>query len=319
MNKDRKWSLFAIRPGAYVLVLAVLVSGAYLFKLRTTGIFACPAGGYGPDAYLAYCHATGYGDYDHGAFWFDLEPKARHDAVDAEVLFVGSSRMQFALSTRATTNWFDSAGISFYLLGFSHTENIVFAAPLLEKIRPRARVYVINVDGFFVNRQSPPVAEIRRGGDIRDRYEAKQRWQYLHRPICAKASALCGNQLAFFRSRERGTWLLAGTHTLRATGVANGPARASEEWEGYATLAHEFVSKLAVERECIILTIAPSQATKRAEAEAISNALRLELLAPELEGLRTFDGSHLEPRSAERWATAFFDLAGPRIRQCLEA
>ena len=108
--------------------------------------------------------------------------------------------MQFALSTEATSNWFTSAGISYYLLGFSHTENVLFAAPLLQKLKPRARVYVINVDGFFEQRESPPAAEIFGGGDVLSRYREKQRWQYFHRRLCGLVPAICGDQLAFFHS-----------------------------------------------------------------------------------------------------------------------
>lgn len=53
---------------------------AYGLKLRTDDIFACPAAGYSTDAYLAYCHSETYGDYDHRAMWFGLEPELLHFA-----------------------------------------------------------------------------------------------------------------------------------------------------------------------------------------------------------------------------------------------
>ena len=57
---------------------------------------------------------------------------------------------------------------------------------------------------------------------------------------------------------------------------------------------------------------------EKAEAKAIATALGLDLVAPNLEDLQTFDTSHLDRESAERWANAFFLAAGPRIRQCLD-
>ena len=101
--------LLAHKPALYILMLLCTVLGAITYKLRTDTIFGCPADGYEPDQYLAYCHAADYGDYDRGAFWFDLEPDARRMAVDAEVLILGSSRMQFAFSTSATDKWFSAA------------------------------------------------------------------------------------------------------------------------------------------------------------------------------------------------------------------
>ena len=89
----------------------------FLYQLRTDNIFACPASGYTSDRYLSNC-GTSYGDYEHGAFWFDLEPAAEMSAASADVLFLGDSRMLLAFSTAATTKWFSSASASFYLLGF---------------------------------------------------------------------------------------------------------------------------------------------------------------------------------------------------------
>ena len=76
-RRGRESFALRARPGLYMLlVLAVaLVGGAY--SLRKYGIFSCQASGYGSDRYLGYCGATSYGDYDHGAMWFGLEPVAR--------------------------------------------------------------------------------------------------------------------------------------------------------------------------------------------------------------------------------------------------
>jgi hypothetical protein len=119
-----------------------LTSGAY--SLRKYGIFSCQVSGYALDGYLSYCGATSYGDYDHGAIWFGFEPAATTAAANAQVPFLGNSRMQFAFSSKATPESFSSLAESYYLLGFSHFENYTFELPLLRKLHPRAKVYVIN-------------------------------------------------------------------------------------------------------------------------------------------------------------------------------
>ena len=47
------------------------------------------------DRYLAYCNGTQFGDYEHGALWFDLEPSVKKFASDADVIFLGDSHIQF--------------------------------------------------------------------------------------------------------------------------------------------------------------------------------------------------------------------------------
>jgi hypothetical protein len=61
----------------------------------------------------------------------------------------------------------------------------------------------------------------------------------------------------------------------------------------------------------------PYVKTKVREVNALANALGRELVMPEVEGLETFDGSHLDRPSAERWSQAFFRAAGPQILRCL--
>src|SRR5512147_1442577 len=106
--------LFAARPTLYIVILVCSLLGGLAYKLRGEGIFACPASGYGPDYYLAHCETTGYADYDHGAFWYGLESRARQSAAAADVLFLGSSRMQFAFSTDETRSWFSQFSIPYY-------------------------------------------------------------------------------------------------------------------------------------------------------------------------------------------------------------
>jgi hypothetical protein len=311
--------LRVIRPVLYIAVLVVSMVGTYLFKLRTQGIFACTAEGYyaSASAYLGYCNATAYGDYDHGAFWFDLEPEAVRFAADAQVLFLGSSRMVFGFSSQATDRWFASAGVSHYLLGFTHTENETFVAPLLAKLAPRAKVYVINVDQFFDDVETGPGSEILHDADVERGYKEKKLWQHLHRSLCTRVRLLCGHNFAYYRSREHGHWKAPGLNKPDKSLAADGPISDQDHWDHYAALARQFIANLPVAHACVLLTIVPSPATRSAEAKSIADAVGIQLVYPQLQGLRTFDGSHLDVPSAERWSQAFYDIAGPQIQRCL--
>jgi hypothetical protein len=306
-------------PALFVLLIACSFAGTFLYKLRVDGIFACPASGYGSNAYLSDCTAGTYGDYDHGAFWFGLEPQAQRAVAEADVLIVGSSRLQFAFSGAATASWFSAPGIRHYLLGLSHSETVVFVGPLFSKIRPRAKVYVINVDRFFDDRVSPPMEQILQGRDILERYKQKRTWQSVHRRLCAALPAACGNAFAVYRTRETGVWQRTGGGPFRTEQVSDGRPSKVERWDEYARLGEKFLAQLPVDRNCVILTIVPTVETKRAEAMAIAAKLRHDLLAPQIDGLRTFDGSHLDEASGERWSAAFLREAGPRIRRCVDA
>ena len=315
--REHKGPLFGARPGAYILIVLAVALCACAYSLRAYGIFNCQASGYGSGRYLAYCGATTYGDYDYGAFWFALEPEAIGAAMNAQVLLLGNSRMQFGLSTAATDDWFASLPARYYLLGFAYNGNYKFEAPLLRKLHPKAEAYVINIDLFFEQSESPPARTVMREGGAKSRYEQKRAWQRIHKPLCASLSAICGNGIAFFRSSVTGAWVVTG-RGFTSKPVSYDQSVDQSVVEAYTTAGNEFLSHLPVRRECVILTMIPTVNTSIGTAKAIASAMGLRLVAPELAGLGTFDESHLDRQSAHLWSTAFIEAAGPQIRNCLD-
>jgi hypothetical protein len=312
-------ALFANRTTIYSCIVLVAALASSAFWIHRYSIFACQADGYTADRYVAYCNATGYGDYEHGAFWFRLEPSAQSFAKDADVLFLGNSRAQYAFSTKATADWFSAASIRYYQLGFTYYEGVSFAEALLRRMQPKAKVYVINLDDFFSQGESPPATEVMNDPGARSHYEAKRLWQRAHERVCKIASFFCGRNYAIFRSRQTGSFSLSrGNVLFEAKPVSYDQTTGEDIVKASTAAARKFLSDLPVQDECVILTTVPTVETKTGNANAIATALHKDLVTPEVQGLQTFDGSHLDPPSAERWSEAFFQAAGPKIRSCLE-
>ena len=99
------------------------------------------------------------------------------------------------------------------MLGFSHFENYTFEAPLLRKLRPKAKVYVINIDSFFEQSETGPGKTVMRDESAKTRYEQKRQWQGIHKAICTTFTAVCGNEgrdlsVAIHRCLARDRWPL---------------------------------------------------------------------------------------------------------------
>jgi hypothetical protein len=304
------------RPAVYITVLLAVVAASLATKVRLRGVFACPASYAGP-AYLSDCNAASYGDYDHGATWFGLEPETRRAASNASVMLVGNSRVQFGFSSPVTVRWFGERSIPFYSLGFSHYESVTFMTPVLARVKPHAKAYVINADRFFAEWYSPASHLVMFERDARSRYDEKQFWQRLHKPACGAMPFLCGHEFAVYRTVANGLWFTAGAKPNHPKVVSDGPPSDRERWPHYADLARKFIDGLGVDRQCIVLTIVPTVGTKRAEAQAIADALGVQFIAPRVNDLTTFDGSHLDVKSADRWSAAFLDAAGPVLEHCI--
>jgi hypothetical protein len=318
ITSQKRQGLFASSPTVYICIVLIGILVGYAYYLRTFTIFACQAGLYSSDRYLSDCEALAYGDYEHGAFWFDLEPAAPDFMGKADVLFLGTSRVQMAFSTQSTADWFSAASGSYYLMGFGFEENVLFTEEILRRIRPKAAVYVINVDDFFKRSETEPMKTILHDPNARNLYETKHRWQGVHQSICKAFAALCGNNYVIFRSRETGVYTKRVNKTKPAP-VSDNEVIDQDVVRNETATAIDFFSHQDVKRECVILTMAPTVETKIGNANAIAKALGMDLVVPEnMEGLQTFDGSHLDQPSAERWSRAFLQAASSKIQSCLE-
>ena len=136
-----------------------------------------------------------------------------------------------------------------------------------------------------------------------------------------KLTTICGNGLAVFRSRQTGMWYMPQTSKFkgRERPVSYDQQIDEREIDDAIAIGRIFLSELPVKTECVILTVVPTVGTKLSVANAIASGLGKMLVVPEhLDGLQTFDGTHLDHASAERWSEAFFKTAGPQIQKCLE-
>jgi hypothetical protein len=310
---------FIARPTVYIMILLGACVSSFLYTLRAADIFSCQASGYSSDAYLAYCDAPNYGDYDHGAFWFDLEPSAEVSATSADVLFLGNSRMQFAFSTVVTARWLASA--RYYLLGFLDFENSIFARALLDRLKPKAKVYVIAIDDFFEPSERPLAKNVMHANAGRLRYQVKRFLQFVHKAMCMQLTTICGDDVVVFRSRQTGAFNMLQTSKFkgRARQVSYDQQIDKHAIDEAIAIGRIFLSELPVKPECVIVTAVPTVRTKLQVANAIASGLGKTLVVPEhLDGLQTIDGVHLDHSSAERWSEIFFETASPEIQKCLQ-
>ncbi len=304
------------RAGVYIgLILLVALLAAY-YRLRTDSLFGCQALGYSSGRFLSYCQTTGYGDFDHGAFWFNLEPAAARAAAGAQILFLGNSRLQYGFSSSATQEWLQHNANRYYLLGFAYGAGAAFESKLLRRLRAHPRVYVINLDGFFSDSPSVPARMVMDDPGAQAHYTTKLRWQFLHRVICGPLASLCGTSYGIYRDSATGIWTPFGA--ISASEAASTQANADPDVvRREAPVARQFLDQLGVDPSCVIFTLVPTVDAPRPTAAALSAALHVDFIAPAVDDLLTFDGSHLDRLSAEQWSSSFFAAAGPRIRRCL--
>ena len=141
------------RPGLWsylVLFLAVSLLAGTGYRLidLVVGTLGCRHTD-APGAFLAYCDTPSFGYYEHGAYYFGLEPEAVDRLKRAEVVFLGNSHAQFAFSTDEVESYFAKRTVPIYLLGLPYGEQGRFPLRLIEKYQLRPKLLVIFCRSVF--------------------------------------------------------------------------------------------------------------------------------------------------------------------------
>jgi hypothetical protein len=319
MNSRLSWWNFL----AFLLIgmLVAFVTGTV--GQMTMDNLACRSTGYDADHFLAYCDSQKYASYEHGAFLYGVEVSAVSNIRNADVLFLGNSKMQAAFSTRAVTQYFSSMNVTFFLMGFGYAEESKYAFAILKRWNIAPKVLVINADPFFSEYLSPPAREALEGrSEYLWRLILKAAFQRVHRTVCLVASGVCPeSNRAIFRSAKDGEWNWIGPYIAeRAVPLDRSTQLIINEtqFREAKDIGEKFLNHLRMDRRCVVLTGAPnSQLDSPAIAATVAASLNTESILPPSDGLATLDGAHLNPASAERWSGQFLEALTPLLGRCL--
>jgi hypothetical protein len=316
----RHWKAYVAIFATTAFVTAVVTPVA----IMTFDNFACRTQPHGSDDFLAYCRSVRYADYEHGALYYGLEPKARESIQAAQVLFLGNSQIQAAFAANAVRKYFRARGIRYFVMGFGYGDASPFAQPVVERSRASPEVIVINADPFFVepDRLSPAAKDAIEGGPrYLWRLMSKMAFQRVHRIIC-RAVPLCPeSEPSIFRSATDGQWNWVGPYTEeRDVPVDQEIKERLPQYhiERAKIIGDMFLNRIGLDRRCVVFTGIPNTNLNSVEiAEVLAAALHTRFVAPKIDGLGTLDGGHLNSRSAELWSAAFLEALTPILNECL--
>jgi hypothetical protein len=316
-----RWSLRAYLV-AFVMAAGIVGLG-YRAVDRWWASIGCfpqaPAG-----HFLAYCSAPQFGDYEHGAYYFNLEPEAVASLKRSDVMFFGTSRGQFALSTRALSDFFSKRGIAQYLFGFGYNEAAAFPLALIREYRLRPKAIVVLADPFFRNQTTPHIRVTQgfRWRVVLELYEFVQKQAFIRAGswLCGARPSLCESaEPLVYRSRQDGSWqrfrfdLAAKFAVSDQSAITYTAAMAAADVD----FAEQFLAATGVPKACVVLSAAPSASVNSdAYVAQMGKLLGVRVSLPRPEGLTTFDGSHLTRESAERWSAALLADVGETLSRC---
>jgi hypothetical protein len=267
--------------------------------------------------YLAHDRS---GHVDHHVLFHGADPESTRRLKAAEVIFLGNSRLMFALERPSLRLFFGRHGVEYYVLGFGHNEHDHFPKAIIRRFDLRPRLVVVNADRFFVGDQSAWADRV-----VEDSwFDAQKFWfeaeashavrRWLHRWVphvpTLEDSA---REFIAYRSRLDGTWHVASQPEGRGSPMRGSDRTPPAPDPGRLARARAFKQEVEERGGRLVLCLVPSPRASRGTAEWLARELDVPLIAPEPENLRTHDGSHLTPESAARFAHAFLAELEPLI------
>ncbi len=301
--------------------------GSVVFVFKRTDLFpwvgSCNAAGYDAEHYLAYCHSTRYGDYEHYALYNATEPRAVDALKQASVLFLGNSNTQYAFSTKPVSDYFERKQLTHYVMGFGQGAQSPVAQSVIEKHQLRPQMIVANIDPFFSTETNGTFTRVLEGGGkLKTEFERKRQLQRWQARICAESDSrwqrwLCrGSAETIYRSRANGHWLTDYYRDNQRLPVSESDDLLSQ-LSAAQIAANEFIKRTNVSRNCVVLTVTPRTGTPLKFAQALADRLQLPLVTPQLDSLLTIDHSHLDKDSAMRWSSAFIEGFDQYVDACI--
>ncbi|MCC6162765.1 MAG: hypothetical protein IT182_05385 [Acidobacteria bacterium] len=307
-----------------LLTLAVCVlSGWAIWKhtpLRCYQLDVTTAADPPPQHFLA--HDRG-GHVDHHVLLHGTDRDVLQNMRRADVLLVGNSRLMFALRGESLRQYFTMRGLWPFAMGFGHLEQHEFPLAVMRRHDLRPKVVIANVDNFFGGVTSRWGARVMNDTAF-DAWKVQAEASISHavrrqlHTIVPHVPDLWDGEREFviYRSERDGAWFIA-------TDFGHG-ARLQEFYRGRdivrphnLELARAFKREVEARGGHLIFALVPGRDVSLTHAQMLADLVDVPLVAPDLPGMRTMDGSHLTDASAERYASAFFQQLDPVLDRIL--
>ncbi len=325
LNRLTKSALLIAIFGGAILLTAYLLPQLPIRPLKNpyprvqyTASFEVPED---PDYFFAHSRQA---ELSHAIMYHGLNDSMDH-ARNADVIFIGNSRMPLGLREEFLMPKAQKLGVSLYSFGFGHVEKARFGLALIQKFNLKPKVVVVaGGPGIFNDGYSAVGAKaisMTKWDAMKHWFEGASWWNLKRRmhTVLPKVEFFDGRvhaQYIHYRSSRTGWWKTVLEPGARGL-IGFGQERKSYEDE--LPMAKEFKQEMDRIDALLVLTVVPHRDTRMGHLPYFSDKLDVPMIVPSFDGLRMADGSHLSRESAKIFSDRFWEvfIANPHVREKL--
>jgi hypothetical protein len=253
------------------------------------------------------------GDLGHDVLYYNFE-KSIENIRKADILILGSSRVQFGFHYKTLESFEGRYGVRFFNMGLSNWECYLFPLLVMEKHNLNPKMVIVNAEAF--NGKLTPVAEhiiaqgkFQRGLTFLIRSSFHKSILVLHSHIPEPIRGLLLEALrnvydkVWYCSRLTGVWFkpYVSQRSSKPKRIKNTIENDCETGPQVFENARRFKNEMDKRGTQIVLTLVPHDASCRNVAEKIAAHIRVPFIFVDGDDMSTSDGSHLTEESAKHF------------------
>jgi len=287
----------------------------------------CNPEGYARGDFMTACSGIKVDRYAFGSIYLGSQKNAVKNAKNADVIVFGNSRTMRSFSTNAIDNYFKSKGLTYVIFAVEGA-SYASAQHTVEKLGLKPKIVMTNTEILYSNVVGAAFGDL---VYFPDKY--KTRFDFFHAAQSFQKWVCAGNfqQLKdiYCKGRTNARWRSAVTGRFKWELVAEPEKNVlftprTEQNPPDLRMGRilpngrEFLGNSNFKDSCHVLYMVNSPSSEPILQNAIATELGALPVYTPFDDLRTYDKSHLDRPTSERWASAFVKDLDSALNKCLQ-
>jgi|GEM_PF-2643719 len=283
----------------------------------------CRITGYELNEFMTSCKALEVDRYAFGAIYSGVQKEAVKNAQNADVIIFGNSRTMRSFSAPSLDKMFRDKGLSYMVLA-SEGAGYKSAVLTTEKLKLKPKILMVNNEIHYFDSISDGFREI---VDFPEKYETRFRFfhnaQRVQKWVCGSGfkslqSFYCsGRKSSIWRKTDTGqiNYLIVGADIRQKPIV---PPRQERIFKReHVNHARELFGLENFKNTCRVLYLVNNPSAAPKLMDRVAEGIGAHAVYTDMEGLLTYDNSHMDRINSEKWAKEFVKELGPVLDQCI--